>query len=174
MDCVDGIQPRAHWAMTKIKYEKVPNLPEIEVVGTSPDSAPVYAGNLELPGEFNGAFLSEDPAAKDGGIRSVETGYGWDHADILYVQKRDVEVAIELIGGFKSPIHVTFHNVYVHECDGLLDVFAEYRRHRGEYSDLEETRKGMSQAHPECCNKYKVVDVEGGRRVVFRYLNPIA
>lgn len=156
----------------RIKYSKVNKLPEIDVFGYVNNNSCIFAGTEDLPDEkrLMRALLTEDKAASRGDICSAEAEvYEENFLPILLVAKENITLSVEFIGGNKSPIEVEFANVYVSKASDLVEVFLYQGECPVELSKLNSAREGMAAAHPECCNRYKVVDSKGNRVVVRLY-----
>ena len=154
----------------KINYEKITTIPSLEAFGFAADTGLLPSGTEDMPpqGRIRNVLLTEDKAAAAGDIQSTAMRHYRDNGiRIQFVEKGDISLLVEFIGGMKSPITVDFKGVYIAKSDDLIEIFFDEDGYDDDIDELDEARKGMSAAHPECCNRYKVVDAQG-RRVILR------
>lgn len=149
--------------MSKIKYDKVPVYAEVEVFGKT-TSGSVFGTVARR--DVGRCLLTEesgfDPTAEDGRRMAV----GGDANCLIQTVAKVAEKSlfVRLAGGAKSAAEFKFFDCYEaknRENDGITDVFV--KKAVKEVDEIVKCADGMCKAHPECSDRWEIVDKDGNR-----------
>ena len=150
----------------KMKYEKKPSYPEVEVIAKTVDSVTGTIDRRKVGRRLLTEEVGFDVASEERRI------VGGDETAIKTVAKIEtsVEVAVELVGGIKSLATYKFFTGWTaknDENDDVLDVYVPEGASEN-ISKAVATASRMCSAHPECDGQWKLVDAATGKRVFLR------
>lgn len=149
--------------MSKIKYEKVPVYAEVEVFGKTTNGS--VFGTVARR-DVGRCILTEeagfDPATEEGRRHKV----GDSSNDLIVTAAKVAEkvLFVRLAGGAKSAAEFKFFDCYEaknRENEGITDVFV--KKNVKEVDEIVKCADGMCKAHPECSDRWDIVDKDGNR-----------
>lgn len=153
--------------MSKIKYEKVPVYAEVEVIGST-KSGSVFGTAARR--EVGKCILTEeagfDPSTEDG--RRHKVGDTSSTLIVTVTKAAEKKLFVKLAGNVKSAAEFKFFDCFTapnRENEGVTDVFV-----KGDVKEVDELSKcalAMCAQHPECSDRWEIVD-EADKRCFIR------